>query len=96
MVRQKISTFANIDYYTHYNVIILVYLGLVYVIIPQSRSNIRSITHGMLFVYVDCLPSITSSEKKMEKNWPRVGFEPVHAFDTGWQTLSLTIAPSGQ
>ena len=23
-------------------------LGLVYVIIPQSRSNIRSITHGML------------------------------------------------
>ena len=35
-------------------------------------------------------------EKKMEKNWPRVGFEPVHAFDTGWQTLSLTIAPSGQ
>ena len=39
-------------------------LGLVYVIIPQSRSNVRSITHGMLFVHVDCLPSITGSEKK--------------------------------
>ena len=47
-------------------------------------------------VYVDCLPSITGSEKKDGKKWPRVGFEPVHAFDTGWQTLSLTIAPSGQ
>ena len=65
MVRQKIST-------CHYNVIqrtseICVYesdLGLVCVIIPQSRSNVRSITHGMLFVYVDCLPSITGSEKK--------------------------------
>ena len=47
-------------------------------------------------VYVDRLPSITGSEKKDGKNWPRVGYEPVHAFDTGWQTLSLTIAPSGQ
>ena len=68
--------------YTHYNVIILMYnvtseicvfesdLGLVYVIIPQSRSNIRSITHGMLFVYVDCLPSITGSEKK---RWKKIG-----------------------
>ena len=71
-------------------------LGLVYVIIPQSRSNVRSIAHGMLFVYVDCLPSITGSEKKDGKKLAQVGFEPVHAFDTGWQTLSLTIAPSGQ
>ena len=75
MVRQK-SKLANIDYYTHYNVIILMHnvtseicvfesdLGLVYVIIPKSRSNVRSITHGMLSVYVDCLPSITGSEKK--------------------------------
>ena len=48
-------------------------------------------------VHVDYLPSITGSEKKkLEKNWPRVGFEPVHAFDTGWRTPSLTIAPSGQ
>ena len=69
------SQLANIDYYTHYNVIILMHnicvfesdLGLVYVIIPHSRSNVRSITHGMLLVYVDCLPSITGSEKKMEK-----------------------------
>ena len=74
----------------------MLFLGLVYYLCnhPQSRSNVRSIAHGMLLVYVDCLPNITGSEKKDGKNWPRVGFKPVHAFDSGWQILSLTIAPS--
>ena len=88
---ENLNFSANIDYYTHYNVIILMYnvtseicvfesdLGLVYVIIPQSRSNIRSITHGMLFVYVDCLPSITGSEKK---RWKKIG--------PGWDSNQCT------
>jgi hypothetical protein len=35
-------------------------------------------------------------KKEIGKKIAQVGFELVHAFDTGWKTLSLTIRPSGQ